>query len=75
MRFGDGHQAGTKGKCLCLVLNLGSIDITEDAYVLALGGVDVMLGIMLLEILGKMLMDWKEMTIIFQHGQQTTKLG
>lgn len=74
VRLGDGHRVETKRKCSSLVLNLGSIDVTMDAYVLDLGGVDVILGIVWLQSLGKVLMDWKEMTMIFQHGAQTVRL-
>lgn len=45
-----------------------------DAFVLELGGIDLILGIMWLETLRKVVMDWKEMTMIFKRQGREIKL-
>lgn len=72
--LGDGHRILTLGKCKGLQLTLGGFNISFDAYVLELGGVDVILGVVWLETLGKVTMDWKEMYMVFNHKGQLVKL-
>lgn len=48
-----------------MVLNLGSIDVTMDAYMLDLEGLDVIPRFALLETLWEVFMNWKEITMIF----------
>lgn len=74
VRLGDGHRISTKGKRTGLPIQLGENNIVVDAYVLDLGGVDMILGVAWLETLGKVEMDWKGMFMIFKLGIETVKL-
>lgn len=38
------------------------------------GGVDLLLGVVWLETLGKVTMDWKEMSMVFNHCGQNVQL-
>lgn len=68
--MGDGHRVNTQAKCTGLTLQLGEFDIVLDAFVLKLGGVDVILGVEWLKTLGKVVMDWEHMTMEFQKEGQ-----
>ena len=46
----------------------------DDAYVLKLGSVDVVLGVAWLRTLGKVVMDWGEMTMSFLHKGSSVEL-
>ncbi|XP_073221591.1 uncharacterized protein [Cicer arietinum] len=67
-RLGDGHRILTLGKCEGVPLVLGNITITVEAYLLGFTGADLILGVVWLETLGKVTMDWKEMSMVFNHG-------
>jgi len=74
--LGDGHQVLTRGKCSNLILQLDGSKFVVDAYVLELGGLDLILGVAWLKGLGKVVMDWKEMTMDFlYHGEPTHLRG
>lgn len=45
VRLGDGHRIITKGKCPEIVMKLDDSKFTTDAYVMELGGVDVILDV------------------------------
>lgn len=74
VRLGDGHMIVTRGKCTGLPLLVGDNDITVDAYVLDLGGVDMILGVAWLATLGKVEMDWGAMTVSFKSKGATVRL-
>ncbi|KAI5405831.1 hypothetical protein KIW84_052552 [Lathyrus oleraceus] len=74
VKLGDGHRVLTKGRCNGIQLNVGAVQICFDAYVLELGGVDLILGVVWLETLGKVTMDWKEMSMVFNHKGSKVKL-
>ncbi|XP_073225578.1 uncharacterized protein [Cicer arietinum] len=74
IRLGDGHCILTLGKCEEVPLVLGSIAITVEAYVLGLTRADLILGVVWLETLGKVIMDWKEMSMLFNHGRRPVQL-
>ncbi|XP_057438197.1 transposon Tf2-1 polyprotein isoform X1 [Lotus japonicus] len=74
IKLGDGHKVVTKGICKGIKAKLGSIEITIDALVLELGELDLVMGVSWLRTLGKVLMDWKMMTMQFIHGGQVVKL-
>lgn len=57
----------TMGKRGGLVLNIGELDLTLEAHRLGLGGLDIILGVVWLETLGKVTMDWKDMSMVFNH--------
>lgn len=65
VRLGDGHRVFTIGKCLNVPLQIGELTVTVDAYILELGGVDVILGLAWLQSLGKITMDYREMSMSF----------
>jgi hypothetical protein len=76
IKLGDGHKIISKGVCEGLSLWLGGLKVIVDALVLDLGGLDVVLGVSWLCTLGKVLMDWQTLTMIFwQKGQSVTLQG
>ncbi|XP_050915219.1 uncharacterized protein LOC127130207 [Lathyrus oleraceus] len=74
VKLGDGHRVLPRGRCNGIQLNMGAVQICFDAYVLELGGVDLILGVVWLETLGKVTMDWKEMSMVFNHKGSMVKL-
>ncbi|KAI5432105.1 hypothetical protein KIW84_036019 [Lathyrus oleraceus] len=55
---------------------MGPIEVVVDALVLDLGGMDVILGVSWLCTLGKVIMDWKALSMQFQHeGKSVVLLG
>ncbi|XP_050914793.1 uncharacterized protein LOC127129699 [Lathyrus oleraceus] len=74
VKLGDGHRVLTRGRCNGIQLNVGAVQICFDAYVLELGGVYLILGVVWLETLGKVTMDWKEMSMVFNHKGSMVKL-
>jgi hypothetical protein len=55
-------------------MQLGPIEIVVDAWVLELGGLDMVLGVSWLSTLGKVVMDWKALSMQFMHDKQLVKL-
>lgn len=45
VKLGDGHQVWTKGRCGTFPLKLNEEEFSTDSYVLELGDIDVILGI------------------------------
>lgn len=74
IKLGDGHMVITKGVCKGVSMKMGEIEIIIDALVLELGGLDMVLGVSWLSTLGKVVMDWKTLTMQFFHGNQLVKL-
>lgn len=73
VRVGDGHRVFTKAKYPGLPLQLGANEVVMDAYVLDLGGVDMILGVVWLETLGKIELDWGAMSMTFKtRGDKVT---
>lgn len=52
---------------MAIPLELDEGKVTVDAYILELGGIDLILGVGWSETLGKVIMDWKEMTMTFKR--------
>jgi hypothetical protein len=48
--------------------------VEVDAWVLELGGLDVVLGVAWLSTLGKVVMDWRALSMQFVQGSQLVKL-
>ncbi|CAJ2649147.1 unnamed protein product [Trifolium pratense] len=67
IKLGDGHKVVSKGICENLSLLMGGLEVRVDALVLELGGLVVVLGVSWLCTLGKVLMDWKSLTMQFWH--------
>jgi hypothetical protein len=74
IKLGDGHRVKTSGLCKGIQMKLGDIEVKVDALVLDLGGMDMVLGVAWLSTLGKVVMDWKAMTMQFDHCNQLVKL-
>jgi hypothetical protein len=74
IKLGDGHKIVSKGVCRDVKMQLGPIEIVVDAWVLELGGLDMVLGVSWLSTLGKVVMDWKALSMQFMHNKQLVKL-
>ncbi|KAK2367399.1 hypothetical protein QL285_080687 [Trifolium repens] len=74
IKLGDGHKITSKGVCRDVKILLGSIEVEVDAWVLELGGLDVVLGVAWLSTLGKVVMDWRALSMQFVQGSQLVKL-
>jgi hypothetical protein len=73
IKLGDGHRVLSEGICKGVRLNLGSNTFEIDALVLELGGLDVVLGVSWLSTLGKVVMDWKNLSMqFFYNGKMVT---
>ncbi|GAU14480.1 hypothetical protein TSUD_250200 [Trifolium subterraneum] len=74
IRLGDGHKVTTQGMCKGIKMKMGDLEVVVDAWVLELGGMDMVLGVSWLSTLGKVVMDWKAMTMQFSINDQMVKL-
>ncbi|MCH86025.1 Ty3/gypsy retrotransposon protein, partial [Trifolium medium] len=74
IKLGDGHKVLTKGMCEGVKMKVGELEVVVDAFVLELGGMDMVLGVSWLSTLGKVVMDWKAMTMQFLSKNQEVKL-
>ncbi|MCH83009.1 hypothetical protein A2U01_0003823, partial [Trifolium medium] len=74
IKLGDGHKVVSLGMCKGVRLNLGQIEVEVDALVLDLGGLDVILGVSWLCTLGQVMMDWKALSMKFEHKGKTIML-
>lgn len=66
--LGNGSKCSSQGICKALAVKVGKHTIVVDAYVLDLGGVDLILGVDWLETCGKTTMDWKRKTLSFEEN-------
>jgi hypothetical protein len=74
IKLGDGHKVISKGVCEGISLKLGPIEVVINALVLELGGLDVVLGVSWLSTLGKVIMDWKSLSMEFLFQNQLIHL-
>ncbi|PNY16937.1 retrotransposon-related protein [Trifolium pratense] len=74
IKLGDGHKVWTEGVCEGLKMKMGECEIVVDAFVLELGGMDMVLGVSWLSTLGKVVMDWKALTMQFSCDNRLVKL-
>ncbi|MCH83560.1 hypothetical protein A2U01_0004386, partial [Trifolium medium] len=74
IKLGDGHKIVSKGICKEVKVQLGQIQVVVDAWVLELGGLDMVLGVSWLSTLGKVVMDWKNLSMQFMHDSKLVKL-
>ena len=74
IKLGDGHRVFSQGVCEGVSINLGPMVIVVDALVLDLGGLDVVLGVSWLSTLGKVVMDWKALSMQFWHKDELVML-
>lgn len=63
-----------KGKCHQLAVQLGNFTTELDAYVLELGGLDMIMGVEWLQRFGKVTFDLEHMTISFQWKETRLEL-
>lgn len=76
IKLGDGHRVMSEGVCRGVRIALGTQNFVIDALVLELGGLDVVLGVSWLSTLGKVVMDWKDLSMQFWHnGEMVTLQG
>ncbi|XP_045802278.1 uncharacterized protein LOC123895846 [Trifolium pratense] len=74
IKLGDGHKIVSRGICKNVSIQMETVHIVVDAWVLELGGLDMVLGVSWLSTLGKVVMDWKTLSMQFMHGNQMVKL-
>ncbi|WVY89838.1 hypothetical protein V8G54_035352 [Vigna mungo] len=67
--LGDGQRRKISGCCERVTLELGN-EVVEQFYLFELGGVEVILGIEWLRKLGKVMMDWGKLTMVYQQGEK-----
>lgn len=74
--LGNGSRCESRGVCPAIEVKIGKRDAVVDAYVLDLGGVDIILGVEWLETLGKTTTDWRKKTMSFEsNGRMVTLKG
>lgn len=74
VKFGDSHKIQTQGKCSGVKVQLDRMDYDVEAYVMELGNIDLILGVIWLKTLGLVVMDWDKMTISFKKNGEEIKL-
>ncbi|MCH82079.1 enzymatic polyprotein, partial [Trifolium medium] len=74
IKLGDGHKIVSNGLCKEVKIQLGTIEVMVDAWVLELGGLDMVMGVAWLSTLGKVVMDWKSLSMQFVYDNQLVKL-
>ena len=74
IKLGDGHRVMSEGVCRGVRIALGTQNFVIDALVLELGGLDVVLGVSWLSTLGKVVMDWKDLSMQFWHNDEMVTL-
>ena len=63
--FGDGSKISSLGRCEGLIIEVRSNSPRLDAYILELGGMNVILGVECLESLGEVTADWNKKTRVW----------
>lgn len=74
VQLGDGHRQESKGVCRQLPISLPGCAITEDCYVFALGGVDIILEVAWLATMGEVRTNWEMLTMNFEWGDGRVEL-
>lgn len=64
----------SEGRCKNIKLKMQRYEFVVDAYVLALGGCDVVLGVQWLSALGTILWNFNELTMRFSHKDREVLL-
>lgn len=68
--IGNGDFLRCNKKCVAVTLKLQGHTFTMDLFILPIQGVDVVLGIQWLEMLGPVLTDYKQLTMDFTWQHQ-----
>lgn len=74
VKLGDGHKIAALCECRNLEVQLGKFTTMIDAYVLELGDLDLILGAAWMRRFGKVIFDWKEMTLSFSWKGEIVEL-
>lgn len=74
VNLNNGSRCVSQGICTVLGVKIGKYSAMIDAFVLDLGGVDLILGMEWLETLGETTMDWKRKTISFKEKGRSVTL-
>ncbi|KAJ1384937.1 Aspartic peptidase domain superfamily [Sesbania bispinosa] len=76
IKLGGGHRVFSQGVCQKLKVDIGSYCCLIDAYILNIGGLDLILVFAWLRTLGDVIGNWETMTMSFQvSGQEFTLEG
>ncbi|KAJ1409021.1 Retrotransposon gag domain [Sesbania bispinosa] len=76
IKLGDGHRVFSQGVCQKLKVDIGGYCCLIDAYILDIGGLDLLLGVVWMRTLGDVIANWETMTMSFQvSGQDFTLEG
>ncbi|XP_073219539.1 uncharacterized protein [Cicer arietinum] len=74
VKMGDGFKVVAQGVCRKLVLDLGSMTSTIDAWLFDLDGIDTVLGMSWLASIGGMWVDWAQKVLRFPIDSQWVEL-
>ena len=66
--LGDGSKRISQGRCEGMIIKVGQEVLKLDAYILELGGIDIILGMEWLETLGEVKTDWRKKTMSYEQG-------
>jgi hypothetical protein len=75
VKVANGEKLRCTERYANVLISIQGFQFSTTLYSLPLHGIDVVLGIQWLEILGPVLCDWKNMTMSFHWGHQTIKLA
>ncbi|KAJ1420531.1 Aspartic peptidase domain superfamily [Sesbania bispinosa] len=67
VRLGDGCRVLSKGPCSGVEVDIGNYNCSVDAWVMELGGVDLILGVAWLKTLGDVVHNWDNITMQFYN--------
>ncbi|KAH9306627.1 hypothetical protein KI387_011031, partial [Taxus chinensis] len=70
----DGKTVSCSGKCHNINLTMGDYLLTSNMYAIAMGGVDIVLGVQWLTTLGTIEMNFQELFMQFQSEGRNFKL-
>jgi hypothetical protein len=74
IKLGDGSCSKIQGTCQNLAIEVEGLQVTVDAQLFDLGGMDVVLGIEWLRTLGDMIINWKKHTMSFWYQKEWVTL-
>ena len=69
--LGDGSKRASRGLYEGLRVSVGENCLHVNAFILEIGGIDMILGMEWLETLGEVKSDWKKKVMSFQQGNKT----
>lgn len=69
VNLGNGSHRTSHGRCRGLIVTIHRYRMVVDAYVLDLGGIDLILGVECLETLGVTRTDWKKKAMSIEQAR------